>query len=139
MVKTVYWPLDAYESCGISMAENVAILGASANPARYAYKAQQALRANGHTPVPVNPKYALIDGIRCYPDLRSVSVKIDTITIYVRPDILYSIAGDIVAVRPDRVIFNPGSESSEVADRLESANIKVQNACTLVLLNAARF
>ena len=55
------------------MPENVAILGASAKPARYAYKAQVALLAHGHTPVPINPKYQQIDGIQCFSDLKSVS------------------------------------------------------------------
>lgn len=121
------------------MPENVAILGASAKPARYAYKAQVALLTHGHTPVPINPKYQQIDGIQCFSDLKSVSVDIDTITIYVRPEILYSMSEDIIDIHPDRVIFNPGSESREIADRLESANITVQNACTLVLLNTFSF
>ena len=121
------------------MSETVVILGASANPGRYAYKAQLALLENGHVPVPVNPKYDQIDGIRCHPDLASVQDAVDTVTVYVRPGILLPMAGDIVALGPGRVIFNPGAESDQVAAKLRSAGITVQNACTLVLLNTSAF
>ena len=121
------------------MSETVAILGASTDPARFSYKAQLALLAHGHTPVPVNPKYGLIDGIPCYPDLKSITIDIDTVTVYVRPGILSSMAEDLIDIHPKRVIFNPGSESRTASARLESAGIRVQNACTLVLLANHRF
>ncbi len=121
------------------MTETVVILGASINPNRYSYMVQLALIENGHTPVPVNPKYDQIDGITCYPELKSLPCKIDTITIYLNPDNLRPMTEDILHVQPRRVIFNPGAECQEVSTRLESAGIKVQNACTLVLLNTSQF
>ncbi len=121
------------------MAETVAILGASINPDRYSYKVQQALIEKGHTPLPVNPRYDQIDGIQCYPDLKSLECNIDTITIYVNPGILINLTEDIIRVRPKRVIFNPGTECPEVSFRIESAGIRVQHACTLVLLNTSGF
>jgi len=121
------------------MAETVVILGASINPDRYSYKTQLALIENGHTAVPVNPRYDQIDGIQCYPELKSLECNIDTITIYVKPAILRNMTEDIIHVNPRRVIFNPGAECREVSARLESAGIKVQNACTLVLLNTSQF
>ena len=121
------------------MAETVVILGASTNPGRFSHKAQLALLASGHTPVPVNPRYAEVDGIRCYPDLKSVGRDVDTVTVYVRPDILAPMIDDVVQMMPGRVIFNPGSECREASDRFESAGIRVQNACTLVLLDTSRF
>ena len=117
------------------MTETVAILGASTNPARFAYKAQLALLAHGHTPVPVNPKYGQVDGITCYPDLASFGGVIDTVTVYVRPAIVETMTEELLRIRPARVIFNPGTVSA----RLDSAGIRVQNACTLVLLDSHRF
>jgi predicted CoA-binding protein len=121
------------------MAETVVILGASTNPNRYSYKAQLALLENGHTPVPVNPRYDQIDGIQCYPDLKSIPGDVDTITVYVKSGTIIPMTGDIIEIQPKRVIFNPGAESKAVAARLESVGIRVQNACTLVLLNTAHF
>jgi predicted CoA-binding protein len=121
------------------MTETVVILGASTNPARYSHKAQLALLENGHTPVPVNPRYDQIDGIPCLPDVKSINSNIDTITIYVRAEILKPMIGDIIHVKPGRVIFNPGSESVEASTMFETAGITVLNACTLVLLNTSSF
>ena len=121
------------------MAETVVILGASINPDRYSYRVQQVLIEKGHTPVPVNPRYDRIDGIQCYPELKSLECNIDTITIYVKPAILKNMTEDIIHARPRRVIFNPGAECREVSTRLESAGIEVRNACTLVLLNTSKF
>ena len=123
----------------ISTSENVAILGASTNPARYSHMAQLALLEQGHIPVPVNPRYTEIDDIRCYPDLGSIPVTINTVTVYVRPEILTSMAKDLIQTRPARVIFNPGSESREVSAQLEAEGIHVLNACTLVLLSTSSF
>ena len=121
------------------MPEIVAIFGASRNTARYSYRAQLALQENDHTPLPINPRYDQIDGIPCFPDVKSINRNIDTITIYVRPDILKPMINDIIHAKPGRVIFNPGSESVEASTRFESAGITVQNACTLVLLNTSSF
>ena len=121
------------------MKETVAILGASTKPGRYAHMAQLALLKHGHTPVLINPRYDEIDGIRCYPDLPSVQENIDTVTVYVKPNILASMTEDLVRMQPKRVIFNPGAESAPVAARLEAEGIAVQDACTLVLLETSGF
>lgn len=121
------------------MTETVAILGASAKPGRYAYEAVLALLENGHDPIPVNPAYQRIEGLRCFPDLPSIPAAIDTITVYVRPTILIQMTEDILKIRPKRVILNPGTESGEVTTILESAGVRVQKACTLILLNTSTF
>jgi predicted CoA-binding protein len=121
------------------MPEVVAILGASKDKSRYAYKAQIALIDNAHTVVPINPKYDMLNGIRCYPNLASYSHKIDTVTAYVRAAILSSLVNDIIQASPDRVILNPGTEDSKVIEKLQTAGIQVEAACTLVLLRTSQF
>lgn len=121
------------------MSEVVAILGASNNQSRYAHKAQNALVEQGHTPVPVNPKYDMVNGVQCHPNLASYPHKVDTITVYVRPAILSSLVQDIIQASPKRVIFNPGSDDSASMRKLEAAGIEVEMACTLVLLRTSQF
>jgi predicted CoA-binding protein len=121
------------------MPQIVAILGASKDPSRYAYKAQLLLNTNGHTVVPINPKYDMINGIQSYPNLSSYPHKIDTITVYVRPSILSGLIKDIIQVSPDRIIFNPGTIDSNLIEQLQKAGIQVEMACTLVLLSTSQF
>ena len=46
---------------------------------------------------------------------------------------------EIVALRPERVIFNPGSESPRMERALERERIAHERACTLVLLRTGSF
>ncbi len=118
--------------------ETVAVLGASDNPERYAYKAIQLLRQHGHTVVPVNPTIGKIGDLDVLPSLRNVP-HAETLTLYLGPARLLPLKDDIVALRPGRVIFNPGTESPEVQAALTAAGIPWLEACTLVLLNTGQF
>lgn len=121
------------------MKEKVAILGASHNPERYAYKAFKMLQEYGHDPVPVNPGRVEIEGKKVFPALGAIDFPIDTLTMYVGPAISTSLANDILALRPKRVIFNPGSENPELEKKLEQKGVQVLEACTLVLLRTNQF
>ncbi len=118
---------------------NVAVLGASHKPERYSNMAVRLLREKGHAVFPVNPALAEIEGIRVYPGLGEVSVPLDTVTVYLGAERSRPLAGAILAARPQRVIFNPGAENAELADKLRDAGIEVVHACTLVLLKTGGF
>jgi predicted CoA-binding protein len=117
----------------------VAILGASDKDDRYAKKAFDLLRAEGFEPVPVHPRLTEIEGIPVVPSLTDIPGTIDTLTLYVNPSIVGENAQAIVALKPRRVIMNPGTESPEVRVMLEEKGIEVLEACTLVLLKTGQF
>ena len=118
---------------------NVAILGASDNPSRYAYLAFRRLLASGHQPFPVSPKLSELEGVPVVATLRDLTAPIDTLTMYVGPERSAALAQDILALRARRVIFNPGSENPALAEELRAKGVVVENACTLVLLASGRF
>ncbi len=115
------------------------ILGASSNRERYANKAQNQLLQNGHQVILVNPKGGAIEGIDCLTDLNQVDSNIDTVTIYVKPDILVNLLKPIAKLIPRRVIFNPGTELKEAADYFIKKEFEVVEACTLVLLTLGTY
>lgn len=121
------------------MAKTVAILGASDNPDRYSYKAFKMLRQHGHTPVPISVKLQELEGIPALASLADIKVPVDTLTMYVAPDKSSPLQNEILKLRPKRVIFNPGSENPPLAERLRTAGIEVEEACTLVLLRTNQF
>lgn len=122
-----------------SKTERVAILGASDKPDRYSHRAQLMLRQRGHEVVPVNPKLEVIEGIPVVPDLGAIEGAVDTLTLYVGPQITSGLADAILALKPRRVIFNPGTENPALEARLSAAGISCDNACTLVLLTTGTF
>lgn len=120
--------------------ETVAILGASSNPERFSNQAQHLLKQHGHRVVPVSLKEKMIDGDATVPDLAAIPVSsVDTVSVYVRPGISGSMRERFLALRPRRVIFNPGTENPELEAALREAGISTLEACTLVLLRSGEF
>lgn len=118
----------------------VAVLGASPKTDRYSNKAVRLLAENGHEPIPVNPGYDQIEGLSTVRDLSElIPGSVDTLTMYVGPDRSADMADTILQLKPRRIIFNPGAENRELAERLRGEGLDVVEACTLVLLNTGQF
>lgn len=118
---------------------NVSVLGASAKPDRYSYMAVKMLAGQGHVVLPVHPTLGEIDGIRVFKRLADIPLSVHTVTVYLAPERSTPLAGEILAARPRRVIFNPGAENEELARTLRGADIATLEACTLVLIRTGQF
>lgn len=121
------------------MNKNVAILGATNDHTKYAYKTQRLLKVRGYNPIPVNPNEETVIGRKSYASLRDIPEPIDIVTIYVRPELSTRLMGDILAVKPRRIIMNPTTENSELEKAAKAQGIEVVRACTLVMLNSGTF
>ncbi len=119
--------------------ENVAIIGASPKEDRYSNRAQKMLVTHGYRIFPVTPSGGTIDGENCYLSASDIAEKIDTVTLYVGPKHLAGSIDQIIGLKPKRVIFNPGTEDSQLMKKVQTAGIEVLEACTLVLLATNQF
>lgn len=117
----------------------IAVLGASPKEQRYSFKAVRMLRENGYDPRPVHPAGHTVDGIAGVKSLGDLEPPIDTITCYVNASISDLEYDRILALRPRRVIFNPGAENRNLADKLTESGVQVIEACTLVMLTTGQF
>lgn len=117
----------------------VVVLGASSKPDRTSFSAVQQLLSAGHEVIPVHPAEKEILGIKVVSDLKEVKKPVHTLTVYVGPDRIVPTIPAIVALKPERVIMNPGAESQELSEALEEADIPFEEACTLVLLRTHQF
>ena len=120
-------------------AQNVAVVGASPKPDRYAYRAMEMLQEYGHRPIPVNPAFREVLGKRCYAAIEEIPDALDTATLYLRKARSDKIIDQILQAQPRRIIFNPGAENPELAARAEKAGIEVVEGCTLVMLRSGLF
>lgn len=114
------------------------ILGASTNPARYAYLVANKLARKGHPIVNVGRKVGKVAGVEIERP-EEIHTDIDTITLYVGPKNQAPYYDYILKTKPKRLIFNPGAENPELAEKARENNIEVVEACTLVMLNTGQY
>jgi predicted CoA-binding protein len=70
------------------MSRTVAILGASADQAKFGNKSLRAHAQQGYTVYPVNPKGGVIEGLPAYQRLADVPVaRLDRISVYLPPQV----------------------------------------------------
>lgn len=109
------------------------LLGATTKPDRYAFRAINMLTQKGHTVLAIGQNAGEVAGVKIH--TKAIPVKnIDTVTLYLNPSRQRDYYNYIIEAQPKRVIFNPGTENPELYQLLELNDIKVEVACTLVLL-----
>ena len=118
---------------------NVAVIGASDKPERFSYQALALLKQKGHRVFPVHQRLQSIDGAAVYSSVKDISEPIATISLYVGEDISSKIAPEILGAKPKRIIFNPGAENPDLAQKARAQGIETVNDCTLVMLRASTF
>lgn len=121
------------------MQKKTLVIGASSNPARYSYKAIQSLVNHKHPVMAYGLRKGAINEIVIETELPGFIKDLDTITLYVGPSNQPPIYADIIRLKPNRVIFNPGTENTELEELLTTNNIAFERACTLVLLSLGNY
>ena len=114
------------------------ILGATPNAGRYAYAAANSLTKKGHTIVNVGLKNGDVAGVPIEKP-EQIHSDIDTITLYVGPQNQPPLYDYILATHPKRIIFNPGTENSELRRMADEKGIETEYACTLVMLSIGEY
>ena len=117
----------------------IIVLGASTDPGRYSYKAQEKLMGIGVDVIPVTPKYEEVQGVKTVSSLSDIQESIEGITFYVNQKISDSMEGKILDLPLKYVIFNPGTENPSLSKKLTDKGVKVIEACTLVLISTNQF
>jgi predicted CoA-binding protein len=114
------------------------VLGATTNPERTAYVAVHRLVNMGHEVIPVGVKTGEIAGITIANGQPKIEA-VDTVSLYVNPEIQKSYYDYLLALQPNRIIFNPGTENLEFQKLLSANNIYFEESCTLVLLSLGEY
>ena len=110
----------------------IAIIGASADRAKFGNKAVRAFLKQGWTVYPVNPKETQIEGLAAFKSIADVPARPDLISVYLPPPVLLKVLPDIAAKGCDELWLNPGTESPEVLAEAERLGLNVIQACSIV-------
>ena len=121
-----------------NQAKKTLVLGASANPSRYSYLAVNKLRSKGHPVVAIGRKTGRVADVEVQTEKKSEQA-IDTVTLYLNPTHQKEYYDYILGLKPKRIIFNPGTENTELYDLAKKNGIQPLEACTLVLLSTGQY
>ncbi|TVZ57178.1 hypothetical protein OD91_2486 [Lutibacter sp. Hel_I_33_5] len=109
------------------------VLGASLKEERYSNKAIKRLRSNNKQVKAIGLRQGIVDDVTIE-NQKIFYEDIDTVTLYLNPKRQKEYYKYIIALKPNRVIFNPGTENEKFVKQLLENNIISEVACTLVLL-----
>ena len=113
---------------------NVIVLGASSNPERYSYKAVVKFKSKGYTVFPVGKKKGTIEEMEILASPPE-DINVDIVSIYLNKQNQLPYYDYLMNLKPGFVIFNPGTENSELEEMLTLEGVKTEEACSLVLLS----
>ncbi len=112
---------------------SVAILGASADRAKFGNKSVRAHAHAGYDVYPVNPKGGQIEGLSVYRSLADVPVDhLTRVSVYLPPAIGLAALEEIATKGCDEVWFNPGSESAPILEQARRLGLHAIAACSIV-------
>ena len=120
------------------MNKKTLVLGASLKPNRYSNYAIQRLVANNFSAVAFGLQSGEVSGVKIDAELMPYE-DVHTVTLYLNSKRQKDYYDYIVSLKPNRVIFNPGTENPEFYQILKDNKIDFEVACTLVLLSTNQY
>lgn len=112
--------------------KTVAVIGASADRAKFGNKAVRAFRRQGYLVFPINPKATEVEGLPAFGSISAIPVRPNRVSVYVPPAVLLKLLPEIATKGCDELWLNPGTESAEVLAGAERLGLNVVQACSIV-------
>lgn len=114
------------------------VIGASENRDRYSNMAIRELRTHGHEVVAVGIKKGQVEDVFIETEITSIN-DIHTISIYLNPERQQAFYNQLLQLKPNRIIFNPGTENATFQQLAKNSGVEVLEACTLVMLRTGQY
>ena len=126
-VQSPYSYDPAYIADILKSVKTIAMVGASADKTKFSYGVLRVLHETGYDMMPVNPNPALteIRGIRVYHSLEEIDRPIDMVQVFRRPQELYGITQQAIAVGAKVLWGQIGVYDDEAAKLAQDAGLKV--------------
>ena len=115
----------------------IAFIGATIKKDKWGYKKYKEIKDSGFEVYPINPKYANVDGDKCYPNLKSLidflCEKPDFVVTIVPPKVTEKVVEQCKIFEIDKIWMQPGSESEKAIKFCkENGIIVVHGICIVV-------
>ena len=106
-------------------ARTIAVVGASPKPGRDSGTIASYLARKGFTVIPVNPAYADVFGMKCFPDLTSIGSQVDIVDIFRRSEEVMPVVEEAIKIGVGTVWMQLEVVNDEAARRAEEAGLNV--------------
>ena len=121
------------------MEKTTLVLGASPKPERFSYDAIRNLQKNNIPVIAIGRRNADLGDIKITKVLPDGVNTVHTVTLYLSAANQKEYYSFILSLKPERIIFNPGTINPELAEIARKKGIEVVNGCMLVMLNKGTF
>ncbi|MGA1976985.1 MAG: CoA-binding protein [Bacteroidales bacterium] len=110
-----------------------AMAGVSRNPKKFGYTAFFELKERGMNVVPVNPYAGEINGVKAYPDIKSLPLEIRGLIIVTPKTVTAALVKEAVIKGIRQIWIQQKSEYNEVFEELKDASINyITGQCILM-------
>ena len=118
---------EAYLQEILSSVETIAMVGASPDKTKFSYGVLRVLHETGYDIIPINPRPGLeeIRGLKVYPSLADVDRPVDMVEVFRKPEDLYGVAEEAIAIRAKVLWGQIGVVDHKAARLAEDAGLKV--------------
>lgn len=113
-----------------------AVVGASADRDKYGNKVLRCYQQHGKEVYPINPKAPEVEGLKAYPSLAALPVKVPAISVITPPAATEQVVREAHAAGVKHVWMQPGAESDEAIRTAEALGMSViaGGPCLLVVM-----
>lgn len=105
--------------------KTIAVVGLSDDPERPSYGVASYLMGRGYRIIPINPNIAEWNGLKAYPDLKDVKMKVDVVDIFRRSEFVGDVVDEAIAVKAKAVWMQLGVINEGAARKAEKAGLLV--------------
>jgi uncharacterized protein len=116
----------------------VVVLGASPDLQRFSNKAVRQLIKHHHQVIAIGKRGGFIGDIPIITSQPLIQ-NVHTVLMYLAPYHQGEIFDYVLSLHPKRIVFNPGTESPELEEILDSHNVEVVHDCSLIMMATGRF
>jgi len=113
-----------------------AVVGASTDRSKYGNKVLRCYQQHGKEVYPINPKAPEVEGLKAYPSLSALPVKVPAISVITPPATTVQVVREAAAAGVTHLWMQPGAESPEAVALAESLGLSViaGGPCLLVMM-----
>ena len=128
---------DDYLKDILQSVKTIAMVGASPDKTKFSYGVLRVLHETGYDMIPVNPRPEIteIRNLKVYPNLAAIDRKVDMVEVFRKPEDLYGIAEEAIAIKAKVLWGQIGVINHDAARLAEEAGLKVvMNRCPKIEL-----